>query len=86
MRGLDTGVASLIERWHLLHPFIQLDNNTTCAGLPVATLSRSMVFFSADRCIGVDRKSLLMLRVLALEKSKVFRLAFLGTRFLPGWT
>ena len=37
---LDTGFASLTERWHLLHPFIQLDNNSTCVALPVATLRR----------------------------------------------
>lgn len=64
-----------------IHPSIQLDDNSTCAALPVATLSRSMNFFFCDW------KSLLMLRViLHLKSPKKIQLPFLGTWFLPDWT
>jgi len=82
---LGSGFASSTERWHLLHPFIQLDNNSTCVALPWQP--QQIHGFHCRLVHGADWIGRACCCCLYLHlQVRSFQLAIPGTCFLPACT
>ena len=82
---LGTGFASSTERWHPLHPFIQLDNNSTCVTLPWQP--QQIHGFHCRLVYGADWIGRTCCCCLYLHlQVRSFQLAIPGTCFLPACT